>query len=95
MAFSLPLWINQAVILTVSYVLLCRFLRYRRVNQKHAQYPYKTRSLFAKMTNQHAYEIQRYLQDVEFPLIGETALEFALFRSAFLDVLEVSRWTER
>jgi hypothetical protein len=80
--FALPTW--QLVLVGVAgYTLLCRILRYRRVNQKHAEYPYKTRESFAKMTNQHAYEIQKYLYTLEFPMVLEQALSFALFRYLF------------
>lgn len=78
---NIPTW--QLVLLSiVGYVYLCRVLRYRRLQQKHALYPYKNREDFAKMTNQHAYEIQKYLFGVEFPFTMQKALEFALFRLA-------------
>ena len=71
----------QAVVLSMfGYGLLCNLLRYRRMKQKHDQYPYNTRDSFSKMTTQHAYEIQKYLYDVEFPFTTQKALEFALFR---------------
>lgn len=69
-----------ALLSLVGYVYLCRVLRYRRLQQKEALYPYKTREDHAKMTNQHAYEIQKYLYGVEFPFTTQKALEFALFR---------------
>jgi hypothetical protein len=76
---DLPTW--QLVLLTTfGYVLLCRALRFRRLRQKEALYPYKNRESFAKMTTQHAYEIQKYLITVEFPFTAQKALEFALFR---------------
>lgn len=62
------------------YILLCRLLRFQRVRQKHAFYPYRTRDSFARMTGEHAYEIQRYIFDTEFPFTAEKALQFALFR---------------
>jgi hypothetical protein len=78
-SLSLPTW-QLALIGVAAYTMLCRLLRYRRVNQKHAEYPYKTRESFAKMTNQHAYEIQKYLYSLEFPYITGESLAFALFR---------------
>ena len=62
------------------YVLLCRALRYRRRNQAFAQYPYKTRDDFARMTTQHAHEILKYIFQLEFPLLAKKSLEFALFK---------------
>lgn len=80
---DIPTW--QLVLLSlVGYVYLCRILRYRRLHQKEALYPYKTREDYAKMTAQHAYEIQRYLFSIEFPFTTRKALEFALFRFVVL-----------
>ncbi|KAF2266944.1 hypothetical protein CC78DRAFT_513155 [Lojkania enalia] len=63
------------------YILLCRTLRFRRRDKKHAEYPYKTREDLAKMTTQHAQEIIKYLYNLEFPLMVEKALQFALFKT--------------
>lgn len=51
------------------------------MNRKHAQYPYKDRASFAKMTMADAQDIQWYLYQVEFPFTTQKALEFALFRT--------------
>ncbi|KAF2182243.1 hypothetical protein K469DRAFT_637108 [Zopfia rhizophila CBS 207.26] len=64
-----------------SYLLLCRGLRYLRRDGKHAQYPYKSREDFSKMTAQHAFEITKYTISLEFPFTIEKALQFALFRT--------------
>jgi hypothetical protein len=75
----------QTALLTLfGYVLLCQVLRFQRLRQKQAMYPYKTRESFSKMTTQHAYEIQKYLYGVEFPFVTQKALEFALFRFVLL-----------
>lgn len=63
-----------------AYMLMCRGLRYLRRDRKHAQYPYKTRGDYSKMTAQHAWEITKYVMSLEFPLMTEKALQFALFR---------------
>jgi hypothetical protein len=64
----------------VAYIALCRSLRYRRRDQKHAEYPYKTREDFKKMTAEHAWEITKYVQGLEFPWTSGKALAFALFK---------------
>ncbi|KAF2691348.1 hypothetical protein K458DRAFT_438974 [Lentithecium fluviatile CBS 122367] len=64
-----------------GYLLLIRSLRYLRRNRKHAQYPYKTREDFSKMTGEHAWEIVRYCLSLEFPFISIKSLNFALFRT--------------
>lgn len=71
---------TTALSVLTCYLLLCRSLRYLRKNRKHAQYPYKTREDFSKMTAEHAWEIVRYCMALEFPLISSKALAFALFR---------------
>ncbi|KAF2735235.1 hypothetical protein EJ04DRAFT_492074 [Polyplosphaeria fusca] len=70
-----------AVTAISAYVLLCRSLRYRRRDQKHAQYPYKTRADMAKMTSQHAFEIVKYIYSLEYPFLVTKSLEFALFKT--------------
>jgi hypothetical protein len=76
---SLPTW--QLLLFSLfGYMIFCRILRFQRQNEKFAQYPYKTRESFSKMTAQHAYEIQQDLFAMEFPFTAATALEFALFK---------------
>ncbi|CAI6246906.1 unnamed protein product [Periconia digitata] len=64
-----------------GYVILCRTLRFLRRNRKHAHFPYKTRKDFSNMTADDAWQIVRYCMSLEFPLVSEKALEFALFRT--------------
>lgn len=63
-----------------TYVAVCRGLRYRRRDKKHAQYPYKTQEDYSKMTGEDAFEIIEYVQGLEFPWLSEKALAFALFK---------------
>lgn len=77
---KLPSWPVNTFALIFSYSLLCRFLRFRRMKQKHAQYPYKTPESFANMTADDAYEIAKYTFSLEFPFTTEKAAQFALFR---------------
>ncbi|KAF2272556.1 uncharacterized protein EI97DRAFT_426019 [Westerdykella ornata] len=70
-----------AVGVITVYISLCRALRFRRRDQEYAKYPYKTREDMAKMTTEHAWEIVRYITTLEFPLMAEKALQFALFRT--------------
>ncbi|KAF2833287.1 hypothetical protein CC86DRAFT_7713 [Ophiobolus disseminans] len=65
----------------VTYVAICRGLRYVRRDRKHAQFPYKTREDYKKMTTEDAFEIVRYIQGLEFPFMSEKALSFALFKT--------------
>jgi hypothetical protein len=63
-----------------GYLLLVRKLRYLRRDRKHAEYPYKTREDFAKMTAEDAWGIVKYIMSLEFPFMSEKALSFALFK---------------
>jgi hypothetical protein len=65
----------------VVWVSLCRGMRFLRRDTKHAEYLYKTREDYKKMTAEDAFEIVKYVQSLEFPFITGKALAFALFRS--------------
>jgi hypothetical protein len=80
---SLLPWSVLAPLLGISYLSLCHALRYRQRDKTLARYPYRSREDLAKMTNQHAFEIQKGLYATEFPFTMEKALQFALFRYVF------------
>ncbi|KAK8166722.1 hypothetical protein IWX90DRAFT_466108 [Phyllosticta citrichinensis] len=65
----------------VGYIVLCHALRFRRTRKKLSSYPYRTRADYRHMTTEHAFEIQKYLFELEFPFVASKALEFALFRT--------------
>ncbi len=65
----------------LTYLVLCRLLRYAWMSRKQAKYPYKDRASFAKMTVTDAQDIQWYLYQLEFPFTTQKAVEFALFRT--------------
>jgi hypothetical protein len=73
-------WLIIATCLA-GYAALCHFLRYRARDEKAAHYRYQSRDALKRMTNQHAWEIQQWLFQLEFPFTTEKALEFALFRT--------------
>ena len=72
---------RNVVLASATYLLLCQALRYSRKWYLWARYPYKDRISFAKMTANHAYEIQRTLFTCEFPFTMALSLSFALFRT--------------
>jgi len=67
--------------LIVTYLLLVRLLRYRGLRRIQREYNYRTRSSLATMTNDDAWNIQKYIMEQEFPFTSEKALQFALFRT--------------
>lgn len=62
------------------YVAACRGMRFLRRDKMQAQYPYKTREGFSKMTVGDAWQINWDVMTLEFPFTMEKALQFALFR---------------
>lgn len=79
-------WIPYALPLLLGYPLIARVLRYRRLRQLHRDYPYKTRADMAKMTDDHAFQIQKTVAQLEFPFIFIKSLQFALFRVNYICV---------
>jgi hypothetical protein len=65
---------------TAIYLLLQRTLRFLRTKRMMTSYPYKNLESLANMTNDHAYEIQRDIFQLEFPYTAAKALGYALFR---------------
>lgn len=73
-------WLLYALGLLLGYPILTSCLRYRRLRNLHTKYPYATREDMAKMTDDHAFEIQKTVAQLEFPFMFIKALQFALFR---------------
>jgi hypothetical protein len=73
-------WLPYALGLLVGYPLLTSGLRYQRLRNMYKKYPYVTREDMAKMTDEHAFEIQKAVAQLEFPFMFIKALQFALFR---------------
>jgi hypothetical protein len=65
---------------TAIYLLLQRTLRFFRIKRMMTSYPYNNLESLASMTNDHAYEIQRDIFQLEFPYTAAKALGYALFR---------------
>lgn len=64
-----------------AYVLLVAILRHQRERQMRPKFGYKTRESLKNMTNDDAFSIQNYIAELEFPLLFEKSLEFALFKT--------------
>lgn len=73
-------WLPYALGLLLGYPILTSSLRYRRLRNMHNKYPYATRDDMAKMTDDHAFEIQKTVAQLEFPFMFIKSLQFALFR---------------
>ncbi|KAF2457823.1 hypothetical protein BDY21DRAFT_284837 [Lineolata rhizophorae] len=63
------------------YTATCRALRFRRIKGLYKKLGVKTRADMAKMTDREAWEIQEAVGHLEFPVIFEKSLGFALFKT--------------
>jgi hypothetical protein len=77
---SLRQFLTYLLPLLAAYPILTNVLRFRRVRQLQRKYNYPTRESLANMTDKEAWEIQLAISQLEFPLIFEKSLQFALFR---------------
>lgn len=66
--------------LLLAWPVVASTLRNRRVRNLKNQYPYPTRASMSKMTDEHAFQIQKQIAQLEFPFIFIKSLQFALFR---------------
>lgn len=73
-------WLPYVLGLLVGYPLLTGSLRYQRMRNMYKKYPYVTRHDMANMTDDHAFEIQKAVAQLEFPFMFIKSLQFALFR---------------
>ncbi|KAI7780522.1 hypothetical protein LA080_015923 [Diaporthe eres] len=63
------------------WVILCSSLRFRNEKAMLRRYNYSTRASLAKMTNDDAQQILKYILDSEFPFTYKLSLQFALFKT--------------
>lgn len=62
------------------WVVMCSSLRFRHEKAMLRRFHYPTRASFAKMTNDDAQQILKYILGYEFPLMYKLSLQFALFK---------------
>lgn len=73
-------WLVGVPVVLVLWAILCSSLRFRHEKTMLRRFNYPTRASFAKMTNDDAQQILKYILDYEFPLIYKLSLQFALFK---------------
>ena len=66
--------------LLIVYLALCSLLRFGREKEMRRKYGYLDRASLARMTNDDAQAIVKYIIDLEFPFLYETSMKFALFK---------------
>lgn len=65
---------------TLAYILLCRSLRFRRINALKRRMGYATPKSMQQMTNVEAQTIIQQMAELEFPTMFKESLSFALFK---------------
>ncbi|KAJ5211148.1 hypothetical protein N7491_010968 [Penicillium cf. griseofulvum] len=70
-----------AVGLLFAWPVATATLRFQRLRNLHKQYDYPTRESMSKMTDEDAFQIQKQVAQLEFPLMFIKSLQFALFRT--------------
>lgn len=68
------------MLFTIVYLVLVRFLRYRRESSLRAKFGHLDRESLASMTNTEAQKILHVLGSYEFPLMQSLSIEFGLFK---------------
>lgn len=71
---------SGAAILLLGYLALVRSLRYRREASMRKKFNFPNRASMARMTNDEAQEIIKYVAGYEMPHMQILGLEFALFK---------------
>jgi hypothetical protein len=66
--------------LLLAWPVVASTLRNQRARNLKKQYPYPTRASMSKMTDEHAFQIQKQVAQLEFPFMFIKSLQFALFR---------------
>ena len=69
-----------------SYAALCSVLRFQRRNAMQKKFNYADEASLSKMTNVDAQAIIEYLAELEFPLMYEKSLQFALFKVSVVHI---------
>lgn len=66
--------------LLIAYMVLCRSLRYRRRDAMHRKFDFPDRASLSKMTTDQAYEIMKYVSELEFPKLYSLSVHFGIFQ---------------
>lgn len=73
-------WLVGVPAVLSLWVILCSSLRFKHEKAMLRRFNYPTRASLAKMTNDDAQQIFKYIIDYEFPLMYRLSLQSALFR---------------
>lgn len=72
--------VRNMMLFIIMYLVLVRFLRYRRESSMRVKFGHLDRESLASMTNTEAQKILQVLGSYEFPLMQILSVEFGLFK---------------
>ncbi|KAM0807802.1 putative ER-bound oxygenase mpaB/mpaB'/Rubber oxygenase catalytic domain-containing protein [Seiridium cardinale] len=75
------LWKTALICLGLGYLVLVQTLRFQREKSMRKRFGYPDRASLKNMTVEDAQKIIKVLSALEFPMMSETSLQFALFKT--------------
>ncbi|PNY20893.1 Uncharacterized protein TCAP_07311 [Tolypocladium capitatum] len=74
-------WTVALGLVFITYATACSLLRFRRLNDIRSRYNFPDRASFSRMTHADAQAIVYDISSLEFPLLYDLALRYALFKT--------------
>lgn len=68
------------IAVTVAYLTACRILRYRRRDAMHKKFYFPTKESLKRMSTDQAYEIDKYVKELEFPTLYDLGGRLGIFQ---------------
>ncbi|OQD89543.1 hypothetical protein PENANT_c002G08382 [Penicillium antarcticum] len=73
--------LTSMLCLLIAWPVVASSIRNRRARNLVENYPYLNRASMSQMTDEHAFQIQKQVAQLEFPFMFIKSLQFALFRT--------------
>lgn len=77
-------WASMAVLALLAYMGLCSFLRFKRHQSLKSQLGFADRRSLSRMTVPDAQRVMADITTLEFPLMYDLSLRFALIKVSFV-----------
>jgi len=82
---SVTPWIPYLITaLVLTYPFLCSTLRFRRRDAMHKKYNYHDKASLSRMTAEDAFNIMKYVAELEFPTFYKLSIQFGIFQVNFI-----------
>ena len=82
-------WTFHAAAALILYPVVVFVLRHRRINGLETKYRATSQKTLSSMTDNEAFDVVNNMAELEFPILYEKALQFALFKVMLQQVLPV------